>query len=597
VIKHIRWQILLVLVGVGLLVALLVYVALNFTTVWVPSRGGTYVEGLAGTPQFINPLLCQTYEADRDLCALVFNGLTRMQHDGKVEEDLAEDWDVSPDGLTYTFYLRPGVRWQDGTLFTAADVVFTIELLQDSNYPGRPDWGELWRTVTVTEIDARTVQFELAQPFAPFLDYTTIGILPRHVLQGVSTSELLNHPFNLQPVGTGIYSVSEIVTDDSTEPSSRAQAEGLAEATGRISHVILQANPFYFRPKPLITRIQFKFYPSYQTVYQAYLDGEVQGIGRVAPENLADAQANPDLQLFTSTLPQYSLIYLNLTSETAPFLAEREVRQALLYALDRQALIDQVLDGQAIVAHSPVLPDSWAYDPTIPIYEYDREKAVDLLEEAGWQAAGVTASPAVSVTTTLTPTVGAWLKEGRSLSFSLLVPDDPLRVAIAQEIAQQWALAGIRVNVEPVATGLLAERLKPRHYQAALADLNLTPGGDPDPYPFWHQAQIEPPGQNYAGYDDRDMSEILETARLTPDREARKELYYEFQQLFAQDVPAILLYHPVYTYAVDHYVYGVHVGPIVRPGDRFLGVADWYVNLRRVIRSDAAAQGLEPGVP
>jgi peptide/nickel transport system substrate-binding protein len=590
VIKHIRWQILLVLVGVGLLVALLVYVALNFSTVWVGSRGGTYVEGLAGTPQFINPLLCQTYEVDGDLCALVFNGLTRMDHHGVVVPDLAQRWEVADDGLTYTFYFRSGVRWHDGAPFTAADVVFTFRLLQDPNFPGRPDWGELWRTVKVTQINDRTVRFELAQPFAPFLDYTTIGILPRHLLQDVPASELPDHPFNLQPVGTGIYRVSEVVTVGPSEP---------AELSGRISHIILSANPYFSGRRPLIARIQFKFYPSYQAVYQAYLDGEVQGIGRVAPGNLSEARADPDLQLFTAILPQFSLIYLNLASETAPFLADVEVRQALLYALDRQALIDRALDGQAIVAHSPVLFDSWAYDPTVPTYAYDPERAITLLEETGWQAAGPNASPSITATATITPAqaVSAWFKEGRSLSFSLLVPDDPTRIAIAEEVARQWALVGIRANVEPVATGLLSERLTPRNYQAALVDLDLTPSGDPDPYPFWHQTQIEPPGLNYAGYDDRDMSEILETARLTPDQEQRKELYAQFQQLFARDVPAILLYQPVYTYAVGRSVYNVHVGPIVHPGDRFLGVADWYVHLRRVIRSDAQAQGLEPVAP
>ena len=579
-IRHIRWQILLVLVGVGLLVALLVYVALNFTTEWVAGRGGTYVEGLAGAPQFINPLLCRTYEVDGDLCALIFNGLTRLNHHGQVVPDLAERWEISPDGLSYTFYLRSGVRWHDGAPFSAADVVFTIKLLQDPTFPGQPDLGELWRSVTVTQLDARTVRFELEQPFAPFLDYTTLGILPRHLLQGVPAGELLTHSFNLNPTGTGIYRFSEVVTD-----------------TSRISHVILSANPLYFDRRPFITRVQFKFYPSYQAVYQAYLEDEIQGIGRVAAEDLASAQANPDLQLFTSALPKHSLIYLNLASETAPFLAEREVRQALLHALDRQALIDQVLDGQAIVAHSPVLPDSWAYDSTIPTYEYNPQRAVALLEEAGWQATEPAASLDVSSTTPISPTVAAWFKEGRSISFSLLVPDDPSRLAVAEEIARQWDLIGIRANIEPLAVGLLSERLAPRRYQAALVDLDLTLSGDPDPYPFWHQTQIEPPGQNYAGYDNREMSEILEQARFTPDQEARQELYHQFQQLFARDVPALLLYHPVYNYAVDRYVYNVQVGPIVHPGDRFLGIADWYLRWRRVIRSDAAAESLMPVAP
>lgn len=573
-IKHIRWQILLVLVGIGLLVALLVYVALNFSTVWVAGSGGTYVEGLAGTPQFLNPVLCQTYEVDGDLCALLFNGLTRIDHHGQVVPDLAERWEVSSDGLSYTFYLRPGVRWHDGVTVTSSDVVFTTQVLQDPSFPGQPDWVELWRSVTVTEIDPRTVRFDLNEPFAPFLDYTTVGILPRHLLKDIPVGELATHPFNLNPIGTGVYQFSEIITD-----------------TGRISQIILNANPRYYGPDPMISRIQFKFYPSYHAVYQAYLAGEVQGIGRVAPEDIPDVRANPRLQVFTSALPKYSLIYLNLASETAPFFAEREVRQALLYALDRQALIDNVLDGQAIVADGPVLPDSWAYAPTIPKYEYNPEQAITLLEEAGWRATRTRASTAVTSTAALTSTIDTWFKERQPLSFSLLVPDDPSRIAVAEEIIRQWAAIGIKVNIEPVATGLLSERMIPRRYEAALVDLDLTLSGDPDPYPFWHQTQIEPPGQNYAGYDDREMSVLLETARFTPDQEARKELYQEFQQIFARDALALPLYHPTYTYAVDQYVYGVNVGPIVRPGDRFLGIADWYVRLRRVIQSESSTEG------
>lgn len=578
-IRQIRLQILLVLVGIGLLVALLAYVALNFTTEWVAGSGGTYVEGLAGTPQLINPLLYQTDGVDGDLCALLFNGLTRMSHQGQIVPDLAERWETSPDGLSFTFFLRSGLRWHDGTPLTTSDVAFTIELLQDPSFPGKPDWRELWQSVAVTRIDAKTIRFELQEPFAPFLDFTTVGILPRHVLQGVTAGDLPTHPFSQNPIGTGIFKLTEIVTD-----------------TGGISHVILKANPFYFDRKPLIDRIQFKFYPTYEAVYQAFLDDEVQGIGHIDAEDLADARSNSDLQLFNSVLPKYTLVLLNVTSETAPFLAEPEVRQALLYALDRQMLVDRVLNGQAVVTHSPILPDSWAYDAGIPTYTHDVEKAADLLKKQGWVATRTTASSEISDTAAISSTISAWFKEGRSLSFSLLVPDDPSRLAVAEEIARQWANVGIRANIEPIAVGLLSEHLLPRRYQAALVDLDLTLSGDPDPYPFWHQSQIEPPGQNYAGYDDRRVSEILETARMTSDRNARKGFYREFQELFARDVPAILLFQPVYTYAVDQYVYGVNVGPLVRPGDRFLGIADWYVRWRRVIRSETSA-GLVPGAP
>ena len=567
-IKHIRWQILLVFIGIGLLIALLAFVAFNFTTEWVAGRGGTYVEGLAGTPQFINPLLCQANEVDGDLCSLVFNGLTRLNHHGQLEPDLAERWEQSPDGLSYTFHLRPDLRWHDGIPLTASDVVFTLELIQDPSFPGPVDWRDLWRTVTVTQLDEETLRFDLEQPFAPFLDYTTVGILPRHILQDVSAIELPGHPFNLNPVGTGVFKWTEIVTD-----------------TGSVPHIILSANPFFHGRRPQITRIQFKLFPNDQAVFQAYLENEVQGVAHISNADLTQARGNEDLQLFSSTLPRYSLIYFNLASETAPFLAEREVRQALLYALDRQAIIDNVLDGQGVVVNSPILADSWAYDPSIPTYAYDPEETIVLLEEAGWLATRGSVTRAITSTSSVSRTIGTWFKDREPLAFSLLVSDDPEKLAVAEEISRQWAAMGIAANIEPVSSGFLTERLEPRDYEAALVDMDLTTVGDPDPYAFWHQTQIDPPGQNYAGYDDREMSEILEQARLTADQQTRTSYYHQFQQRFAQDVPAILLFSPVYNYAVDRYVYGVHVGPLVRPGDRFLGIADWFVRWRRVIRS------------
>ncbi len=575
-IRQIRWQLLLVVLGVSLLAALLIRVAFQFTTVWVPSSGGTYVEGLAGTPRFINPLLRPTSQVDRDLCALIFNGLTRMGPRGQVVPDLAESWKVSPDGLTYTFTLRPRVRWHDGQYLSADDVLFTISLIQDPDYPGPADLAALWRSVTVTKVDARTIQFSLEQPYAPFLDHTTLGILPEHVLQEVPVASLPQHAFNLQPIGTGILRVKE---------------DSLVIQNEQIESISLYPNPYYFRDEPQLDQIQFKFYPSYQSVYNAYLVGEVQGIGKVALEDIPAAQANPTLNLFTSPLPQHSLIFLNLNDPNAPFLAETEVRQALLYALDRQALIDKVLNGQAVVAHNLVFPNTWAYNPDIPHYEYDPAQAAALLDEAGWQIPGTAASHNLSITLPITGTFGVRRKGGQNLSFSLLVPDSPAKVNLAQEIARQWGLTGIGVTVEPISTGLVSDHLEPRQFEAALVD--LASFGDPDPYPFWHETQIKAPGQNYAGYQDRDVSELLERARQTIDDEKRAEYYRQFQQIFAEQALAILLYHPTYTYAVDRDVYDVQMGPLVQPGDRFLGISRWYMRFKRVIQNVSQAEGTE----
>ena len=189
-IRHIRWQIVLVILGVILAGVLLSYQAVGLEEIFVPASGGTLVEAMAGRPLDLNPLFASNNPVDRDISALIFEGLSRYDETGQLVPNLATGWNVSLDGLVYTFWIRQDVRWQDGISFTADDVLYTVGILQDPGYTGPPDLAELWRTVEVTKVNRFTVTFSLQEPFAPFLDYTTIGILPIHVLQGVSASQL-----------------------------------------------------------------------------------------------------------------------------------------------------------------------------------------------------------------------------------------------------------------------------------------------------------------------------------------------------------------------------------------------------------------------
>ncbi len=554
--RTVRWQVLLIGAGMALVAILLTYLAFIYTTTTVPTVGGTYVEGVAGAPHAINPLLSAYNEVDQDLCALVFSGLTRLNSRGEVEPDLARSWEVSLDGLTYIFHLRTGVRWQDGTPFTADDVLFTIHLLQDPDYPGPPDVGALWRTVQVKKEDEATIRFVLSEPFAPFLDYTTVGILPAHILEGVRAADLPGLEFNLSPVGTGPFQVEEVETSE-----------------GEITSILLRRNAYYYRPGPLLERFRFRFYPSYQSVFRAYQAGEVEGIGRVTLELLPQVQGE-ELNLYSAQMARYVLIFLNLArKDELPFFQEREVRQALLYGLDRQGIVEGLLQGQGIVAHSPVVAGTWAYDEAIRRYEYDPDQARALLDGAGW---------------TLPPGAFARNEGGQPLAFSLLVSTDPLQTALAEEVARQWSELNLQVTVVTTSPLGLREALERRDYEAALVELALP--GDPDPYPLWHQTQITV-GQNYAGLDHRRISEIIETARITVDPAQRAALYRQFQELFAEEVPAILLYHPIYTYGVDRKVQGVQIGPLMAPSDRFYAVDRWYVTTRRVIVSQTELRG------
>jgi peptide/nickel transport system substrate-binding protein len=299
----------------------------------------------------------------------------------------------------------------------------------------------------------------------------------------------------------------------------------------------------------------------------------VHGIARVSNADLARLRQYPRLNVFSAPVAGYSMIFLNLSSADAPFFQDKPVRQALSYALDRQQIVNRAMGGNGIVVQGPILPGTWAFDSTLPAVRPDMDMARALLDAAGWTV------PRTDRTTVPPP---VRTKGGKPLAFTLLTSSDATHVAMAREVADQWATLGVSVTVKSVAM-LRTNYLEPRSYEAALID--LLAAGDPDPYPFWHETQVAS-GQNFGGYKDRDMSEILEQARRTNDRNVRQQLYQRFQQMFMNDVPAILLTQPVYTFAVDERVHDVQVGPLEYPSDRFRTVADWYIVTRRVITSE-----------
>jgi len=544
--RHIRWQAVIAIVGVALIVLLLWYVAYTTTTVVVPDAGGTYVEGVAGRPSYINPILCQYNQVDSDLVSLIFSDLTDLNERGEIVPALARDWDVSDDGLVYTFYLRRDVVWHDGEAFTADDVLFTVSAMQDEDYQGPPELAELWRTVVTEKINDYTVTFTLQAPLAPFLDFTTVGVLPEHVLASVPAGDLPGDQFSVRPVGTGMFKIGEVSAD----------------------YVILEANPDYYGEKPLLSKIEFKFYPDNQSVFTAYQQGEVEGISEVLPEDLPKVREEEYLNLYTARLSGYTLIFLNLD---LPIFEEKEVRQALLWGIDRQGIIDRILDGQGIVAYTPIMPDSWAHNYGVHQYIYDPGKAAELLTEAGWVDSDHD---------------GVREKEEVRLEFTLLTNKDPLRRQIIEEIARQLWEVGVKVvPVVEDSAWVVNEALRPRNFDALLFSWGNLPS-DPDPYLMWHSTQIGGDGQNYGGLNSVDIDQLLEQGRQSTDQAERVELYRDFQDLFADEVPALLLYYPVYNYAVDEMVNGVQLSPMMDPSDRFRTASQWYIKTRRMMVSE-----------
>jgi peptide/nickel transport system substrate-binding protein len=549
--RYLRWQAAIALLGIVLVGALLRYTAYNFTSVTVPERGGTLVEGVAGNPQYLNPLLSQYNQVDATLVALIFNGLTRLDEHGNVVPDLAESFTASLDGLVYDFRLRSGLYWHDGAPVTAADVLYTVGAMQDENFPGVSWLSTLWRAVEVTAPegpDGLAIRFMLKQPYAPFLDYTTIGLLPAHLWEKVPVAEMRSSQYNTRPVGTGPFKLDQIT-------ATRAD---------------LSANRQFHGQPSYLEGVTFRFYPDHQSLFPAYDRGEIDAISWVWPEDMAEASKHEDLQLFTAPLSGYTAIYLNERNPNTPFFKEPAVRQALFYALDRQSLIDNQLNGQGILAHSPILPGTWAYNAEVRPYGHDPEQARQLLDEAGWVDSDGD---------------GVRDREGVRLAFVLLGSDP----ALLDAIAGQWAEIGVEASPQTVTLpGLTSDFLVPHTFDAALVHWELS--GDPDPYPLWHSTQIEG-GQNYAGWESRAADEAIERARAITDQEARRNYYLDFQNIFAEEAPALLLYYPVYTYGVRDKVNDVQIGPLNTPADRYRSIANWYIVTKRITVSSGARTG------
>lgn len=556
-IRKFRWQITIALGGMLLILGLLTggqpprAVSLEPE----PVAGGAYAEALVGTTLRLNPVLDFANQVDRDIDRLLYRGLVRFDSRGNPTPDLAEDWAVSADGTLYTFTLRADARWHDGTPVTADDVVYTFSKFQDPDYPGPEDLKAFWENVRVIALEDQAVQFQLPEPFAPFLDYVAVGLLPDHLLRGVSVTDLVDHPFHLEPVGTGPFQFDRFILEDD-----------------RIVGVSLVPSETYEGEGPFLERFEFRFYPSQAAAYEAYKRGEVQGLGQVGQAQLPEVLADPGLNLYAAPLPRLGLVFLNLKHPEKTFFAEKPVRQALLAAINRQWIVDKALQGQAILAVGPIRPGTWAYSDSLTPDPFDPVRAARLLDDAGWELP-VGAEPGDQ----------EYLrsKEGVPLAFELTYPDLPVYQTIAEALQANWAAIGVKVSLAPVEPeALLEEVLEPRAFEAVLTELDLGPYPDPDPYPFWHDSQAES-GQNYGGFTDRNISIWLEQARTNPDYGRRAQLYRSFQHRFQDQVPALLLYYPVYNYAVSSEIQGVSVGPLTDPSDRFATVERWHILARR----------------
>ncbi len=547
---NLRWQALLALLGFGLVLALLSYQTqtaqiqtANLCATRVPAFGGTLAEGIVGAPQAINPLLSDTYPVDRELVSLIFDGLTRYDENGQLVPALAQSWSASEDGLTLQFQLRQDAAWHDGEPFTADDVLFTYRLLQDPLFPGPAALKTLWQSVAISQTGPFSLEIVLPTPYAPFLEATTRGILPKHALEGTTAVSLPSSAFNRAPIGTGPFMVAP---DQDWERDHRLS---------------LTPNPAYWREGTQIAALEFRFYPNEDALLSAFAAGNIQAVNRVSQAMLPAIAAKPGTRLFTAAEPYYTTLLFNLTDSGAPALQNVAVRQGLAYGLDRDKLVDEALNGQGLPLEGPYLPSSWAYNPALLTpYASNSITATARLDEAGW----------------LLPEGGnVRQQDDESLRLRLITLNDATHKALADGVAAQWSAVGVAVDVvTAVSSEDLRNSLTAREFDVALVD--VSPSKDPDLYDFWSQEAIVR-GQNYGGWNNRRASEALESARNLWPLAERKPFYDIFLRRYNADLPAITLYQHVYTYALSDAVHEAEIGRITTPRDRYRTLHDWFL--------------------
>lgn len=509
----------------------------------VPVRGGTYVEGVVGTPRLINPVLAVPNSVDADLVRLVFSGLFRYNENRELVTDLASEYHVSEDGKEYTVTLNTGVSWHDGEALTVDDVLFTISAIQDTAWhsPLAPSF----KGISAEKVDDATVKFTLKEPFAPFPSLLTVGLLPQHVWSTVPPESVTLSELNMKPIGTGPFKVKEFT-------------HGKRSGTVRSYH--LEPNPYAYSQSVLLAHLFIVMYPDRQTLVTDLNARKIDGA--LLSGNTGDLRRK-DVNKKTFILPRETAIFMNQGAN--PVLKDAAIREALLRSIDRERLVAETLAGNGIILDDPV-PSYELDGPSLPAspYPYDIGRTAELLDGAGWKLVD-----------------GTRTKDGKQLTVALSAADTAENAELISYIKQSWESVGIVVQVAPVdQTAILRDVIKPRKYELVLFRIAL--GDDPDPYPFWHSSQAHDPGLNLSLFANRQADELLEAARKERNPEERAKKYAAFDELVRAQIPALFIYQDSTTYALDHKLKGVTGDYLGTSPDRFAGVASWYISTRKV---------------
>ena len=480
-----------------------------------PAYGDLFIDGSIGDASTLLPPLAMD-SSSAGIIGLIYNGLVKYDGDLNLVGDLAESWDISPDGLTITFHLRHGVKWQDGAPFTAKDVLFTYKVMVDPKTPTAYS-GDYLQVKKAEAPDDYTFRVTYPQPFAPALGSWGLAIMPRHLLEG---QDITKSPLGRHPIGTGPYVFKEW-------------------KTGQM--IALSYNPNYFEGRVYLNGFLYRVIPDLATMFLELKSGNIDRMG-LTPLQYTRQTAYPkfDRMYKKYRYMPFSYIYLGYNLRDPRF-ADRRVRQALTYAINKKEIIDGVLMGLGEEAYGPYKPGTWYYNPNVPKFSYDPAKAKALLAEAGW-----------------TPNAeGRLTKDGRPFEFTILTNQgNDIRVRTAEIIQRRLHDIGIQVKIRTIEwASFLKQFIEKGRFEAVLLGWNT--GLDPDQFDIWSSTKTQPGQLNFTGYKNPEVDRLLTEGRHTFDREKRRQAYFKFQEILAEDQPYTFLFVPDALPAISRRFHGI----------------------------------------
>ncbi len=507
-------------------------------------KGGTIIEGATSDVRTLNPLL-QSDTSSARINALTFDGLVDINPDTlQPFPNLATKWEISPDGKTYTFTLKQGVKWHDGNPFSAEDVKFSYGLYMNKD-TGTARAGQLVERIASVDVkDPQTVVFTLKDVVAPFLvSNVSFGILPKHILSSIAPKDIPTSEFTTaKPIGTGPFKLKEFKQGD---------------------RVVLVANPDYHRGAPFIDSYIRKFVKDSTALYQQLKTGEVDYCAFTA-DFIEDAKKQTNFAVTTYDAFSFSFLGYNLDTagKALPMFQDVKLRQALFYAIDRKGIIDKIRSGLSTLAQGTMPVLSWAYQPDkiTTKYDYDPKKAAQLLDDLGWKKGSD----------------GIRVKDGKKLSFSMnFQSGDKTTEGYAAVFQDNWKEIGVEMKPQFEEFSVFVTRIT-KTFDFETFFVGFSWGVDPDQQTMWDSKQ-HGPGFNLYSYKNEKVDALLAEGLKTLDQEKRKQIYLDMQNIVVADAPALITDFPKIIYGVNKRVKNFVPSAVVTTQNAYLNGYQWYV--------------------